>query len=105
MTAHGSYLVACTVGQTSVLAAAPTVAKFRSCEWDVEDNGARFIVRNANGQAFSYVHYDNSEPRRRAAAWLLARDEARRIAANIARLPELRRAEQPDANPLTQRRP
>jgi hypothetical protein len=95
MTAHGSYLVACAVGQTSVLAAAPTVAKSRSCEprlfpppWDVEDNGACFIVKDANGQALSYVYYE-AEPGRRTAAGLLTRDEARRIADNIAKLPRL----------------
>ena len=53
--------------------------------WDIEDNGACFIV---NGQALSYVYYEN-ETGRRAAANLLTRDEARRIAANIAKLPEL----------------
>jgi hypothetical protein len=25
--------------------------------WDIEDNGACFIVRDANGQALSYVYY------------------------------------------------
>ena len=56
--------------------------------WDIEDNGACFIIRDNNGQALSCVCYEQ-EPGRRAAAEILTRDEARRIAINIAKLLEL----------------
>jgi hypothetical protein len=56
--------------------------------WTAEETDACFIVRDANGQALAYVYFEY-EPGRRSAAHLLTRDEARRIAANIAKLPEL----------------
>ncbi len=56
--------------------------------WSVEDIEAAFIVRDSDGQKLAYVYYEE-EPGRRSAAKLLTRDEARRIAANIAKLPEI----------------
>jgi hypothetical protein len=58
--------------------------------WSVEDIGAAFKVCDSTGQALAYVYFED-EPGRRSAAKLLSKDEARRIAVNIAKLPHLMR--------------
>jgi K+/H+ antiporter YhaU regulatory subunit KhtT len=58
--------------------------------WRVEAHpgGESLIVRDANGQALAYVYFED-EPTRQMSMKRLSHDEARRIAANIAKLPEL----------------
>ena len=56
--------------------------------WSVRELETAFRIEDATGQAVAYTYFrhDANEARQ---ANMLTRDEARRIAANIARLPEM----------------
>jgi hypothetical protein len=55
--------------------------------WSVEERRESFIVRDHGGQALAYLYFED-ESGRRMAMGRLTRDEARRIAVHIARLPD-----------------
>ena len=56
--------------------------------WSIEEHDACFIVRDRDYQTLAYLYYED-EAGRRSAARLLTKDEARRLAVNFAKLPEL----------------
>jgi hypothetical protein len=46
------------------------------------------VVKDGAGQKLAYVYFEE-EPSRRSSAKLFTKDDARRIAANVAKLPKL----------------
>jgi hypothetical protein len=56
--------------------------------WHADPMPGGYVVRDANGQALAYLYSRENEAEARQAK-VLTKDEARRIALNIARLPEL----------------
>ena len=60
--------------------------------WSVEKIPAGLVVRDANGQSLAYVYYRENDSDAHMAK-VLTEDEARTIAANIAKLPMLLGAE------------
>jgi hypothetical protein len=56
--------------------------------WSVEEHDECFIVRDADGQALGYFYFDE-EQQSPAIDRRLTRDDARRMAVNFAKLPDL----------------
>jgi hypothetical protein len=56
--------------------------------WHADPMPGGYVVRDANGQALAYLYSRDNEDEARQAK-VLTKDKARRIAINIARLPEL----------------
>ena len=56
--------------------------------WSVEEKATCFVVRDRNGQALSRVYFKDQRGRR-SVGTVFTRDEARHLAAALAKLPEL----------------
>ena len=57
--------------------------------WSVEELDTCFVVKDLNGQALAYMYFEKEQRHRHRRSELLTRDEAQRIAAIFAKLPQL----------------
>jgi hypothetical protein len=57
--------------------------------WTIGGNQACYWVEDAEGKQVAFIYFRQDPPRHVGEAGKLTRDEARRIARGIARLPEL----------------
>jgi hypothetical protein len=57
--------------------------------WSVDELDNCFVIKDANGQALAYMYFEKEPARRYRRSELLTRDEAQRVAAVFAKLPEL----------------
>ena len=76
---------------TSTRSSRPAASPSSSGQQAGEEHEESFIVTDANGQRLAFVYFepDADNETRRTVMNRLARDEARRIAENIAKLPAL----------------
>ena len=61
--------------------------------WEIIEHRESFEVRTANGLTIAFVYFEDENPTRRFEMGRLTKDEARRVAANIAKLPMLLKKE------------
>jgi hypothetical protein len=60
--------------------------------WSIEETSACFVVRDRNRQALCRVYFKDQRGRR-SVGTVFTRDEARQLAAALAKLPELWRSD------------
>lgn len=56
--------------------------------WPIIEHAESFEVQDAEGKKIAYIYFED-EPQRRSNLNRLTREEARRVAVNIAKLPDL----------------